>query len=367
MGKTEAHIRLLCVAAAALILLLGTGCGSNAESAGTGSGAGTEAVLLNTGDPQGVAPETEAGNSPSEGGLSDESETAGAAGITETADPEHRGITSEEIALDWLLKHDLDPSAEELDLSGISVRGVDMDAVFAQCPQLKRVTMIDCGLTNRGYSVLQDKHPEIRIIWEIVLSHWTVRTDAVAFGTFKTTADTFFMDNEEAHYLRYCTDLVALDLGHNYVSNLSFLEYMPELKILILVDNVRLVDGDHLRHLTDLSELRYVPKLRYLEFFANNVSDFSFLQYLPELEDLNISYNSVYSIEYLTDLPNLKRLWMEHTNIPEYACAQLRQIYPYTQIVSEGEGSIDQGWRSGPRYSAMRHMLRENVIDEIYQ
>ncbi len=298
----------------------------------------------------------------------DGSGAAGAAAVTDVPGTgEYGRVSPEKAADDWIRKYGLDTAAEEIDLSGINVRNADMDTIFSRFPNLKRVTMIDCGMGNRGYALLQDRHPDIKIVWEIVLSHWTIRTDAVAFGTFKTTADTFFMDNEEAYYLKYCTDLVALDLGHNYVSDLSFLEYMPELKILILVDNVRLMEDNHLRHLTDLSELRYVPKLRYLEFFANNVSDFSFMQYLPELEDLNISYNSVYSIEYLTDLPNLKRLWMEHTNIPDYAVAQLRRIYPYTQIVSEGEGSIDQGWRSGVRYSAMRRMLRENVIDEIYQ
>jgi hypothetical protein len=142
---------------------------------------------------------------------------------------------------------------------------------------------------------------------------------------------------------------------------------MPELKILILVDNVKEKDGETLRHLTDLSELRYVPKLRYLEIFANNVSDTSFLQYLPELEDLNISYNSMSSIEYMKNMPNIKKLWMEHTYISGAGVNTLRQLYPNARIISSGEGSIDQGWRSGERYRAMRRMFRENVIDDIYR
>lgn len=381
-------------------MLMIPGCGAGASNVPSGNGVGLttgpvsgevlpadadgEAVLTpadaTTGGGDTAAGATEIPSGAGTPGAAGTGTAAGAAGITEISSGDMPsdapngnetggagGVSPERMADNWIEKHGLDVSASELDLSGIDLRSVDMDTVLNRFPDLERVTMIDCGLSNRGYALLQDRHPEIKIVWEIVLSHWMVRTDAVAFGTFKTTADTFFMDNEEAHYLKYCTDLVALDLGHNYVSDLSFLEYMPELKILILVDNVRLVEGDRLRHLTDLSELRYVPKLRYLEFFANNVSDFSFLQYLPELEDLNISYNSVYSIEYLTSLPNLKRLWMEHTNIPYEGYARLRQIYPYAQIVYEGEGSIDQGWRSGARYSAMRRMLRENVIDEIYQ
>ncbi|MBO4882004.1 MAG: hypothetical protein J5570_00650 [Lachnospiraceae bacterium] len=267
----------------------------------------------------------------------------------------------------WLMEAGVDPSAEIVDISGIDVSDMDMDEVFAALPNLQRIYMIDCGLDNDGYAKLQDDHPDIRIIWEIVLSHWTIRTDVVAFSSLKICADEFFMQNEEAYYLKYCTDLVALDLGHNYVSDLTFLEYMPNLKILILVDNVKAVEGERKYHLTDLSELQYVPHLRYLEFFANNVSDFSFMQYLTELEDLNISYNSVSSIEYMRNLPHLQRLWMEHTYIPYNEYVELTQLYPNAQIVYVGEGSIDQGWRSGAHYWAMRNMVKNNVIDDIYK
>lgn len=267
----------------------------------------------------------------------------------------------------WLMDAGVDPQSEVADISGIDVSDMDMDEVFAALPNLQRIYMIDCGLDNDGYAALQDAHPDIRIIWEIVLSHWKIRTDVVAFSSLKICADTFFMQNEEAYYLKYCTDLVALDLGHNYVSDLTFLRYMPNLKVLILVDNVKAVEGERKYHLTDLSELQYVPHLRYLEFFANNVSDFSFMQYLTELEDLNISYNSVSSIQYMRNLPHLQRLWMEHTYIPYNEYVELTQLYPNAQIVYVGEGSIDQGWRSGPHYWAMRNMVKNNVIDDVYK
>ena len=278
---------------------------------------------------------------------------------------EHEAAIEEADA--WIKEHGIYKESEYIDISGTDISNVDIDMIISRMPNLKRLVTVNCGLDNDGYAALQDRHPDIKIVWEIVLSHWTIRTDVVAFSTFKTTAEEFYMNNEEAYYLKYCNELVALDLGHNYVSDLSFLEYMPELKILILVDNVKEKDGETLRHLTDLSELRYVPKLRYLEIFANNVSDTSFLQYLPELEDLNISYNSMSSIEYMKNMPNIKKLWMEHTYISGAGVNTLRQLYPNARIVSSGEGSIDQGWRSGERYRAMRRMFRENVIDDIYR
>ena len=267
----------------------------------------------------------------------------------------------------WIKEHHIYTQADYVDISHVDVRDVDIDKIIERLPNLSRLVMIDCGLDNDGYASLQDRHPDIKIVWEIVLEYWTIRTDAVAFSTYKTTAEEYYMMNEDAYYLKYCDELVALDLGHNYVSDLSFLEYMPELKVLILVDNVKEKDGETLRHLTDLSELRYCTKLRYLEIFANNVSDFSWMENLTELEDLNISYNSVSSIQYMTNLPHLKRLWMEHTYISYDGYRRLRQMYPSAQIVYDGEGSVDQGWRTGARYYAMRRMFRENVIDDLYR
>ena len=288
-------------------------------------------------------------------------------GVSETAGDGQTGSYGDTID-SWIKDHHIFREAEYVDISGTDVTGIDMDLVIEKLPNLKRLVMTGCGLDNDGYAALQDRHPDIKIVWDIILSHWTIPTDAVAFSTYKTTDQEFYMYNEEAYYLKYCTELVALDLGHNYVSDLSFLEHMPDLKILILVDNVRLkTEDERLYHLTDLSELRFCPKLRYLEFFANNVSDLSFLQYLPELEDLNISYNSVSSITYLTGLPRLQRLWMEGTYIPYESYVYLTGIYPNAEIVYFGEGSVDQGWRSGAHYYAMRRMFRENIIDPIYR
>lgn len=261
-------------------------------------------------------------------------------------------------------------TAEEADISYVDIRslGIDMGAVLDSLPYLRRIYMIGCGLTNPEYAALQDTHPNIKIVWEVDLTYWTIRTDAVGFTTYNYVGQGWWMTDADAYYLRYCTDLVALDIGHNRVSDVSFLQYMPNLKVLILVDNMK-VDayGNYLGYLSDLSVLRYCPKLRYLEAFVTDVSDLSFLQYCKEIEDLNLCYTSVSSIEYLTDLPRLQRLWMEGLwNLPYEEFAKLYEIYPNATLVYYGSGSIDQGWREGDHYWAMRNMVLNNVIDPIY-
>ena len=228
--------------------------------------------------------------------------------------------------------------------------------------------MLDCGLTNDGYAAICDAFPEIKFVWEIIMSHWKVRTDAVAFGTFKTCSQTFFLYDDEAKYLKYCTDLVALDLGHNHVTDFSFLQSMPELKVLILVDNVHHIENGRARHVKNMSYIACCPKIEYLEIFCNAVPDISFLASLPNIKDLNISYNPINDsmMPYLYDLPKLERLWMEHTKVSYSEFEKLQAHYPNVEMHYYGEGSIDHGWRTGSHYLAMRNMLKNNVVDPVY-
>ena len=261
------------------------------------------------------------------------------------------------------------PDAEEADISYVDVKwlGIDMNQVLDSLPNLKKIYMIGCGLNNVEYAALQDAHPNVKIVWEVNLTYWTLRTDAVGFSTFLGVNPPYWLTNEDAYYLRYCTDLVALDIGHNKVSDLSFLQYLPNLKVLILADNLKPDPNNaYVGHLSDFSWLKYCTKLRYLEIFVSDAKDLSFLQYCPEIEDLNICYTYVDSIEYLKNLPNLQRLWMEGTYVTYEDFLTLTEIYPNATLVYWGSGSVDQGWREGDHYWAMRNMVTNNVIDPVY-
>ena len=248
-------------------------------------------------------------------------------------------------------------NAERLDLSGINLKDSNVEKLFDNMPNLKTVSLIDCGLTNDGYAKLQDAYPRIRMIWDIQFSRRKLRTDSVGYSSFRGGALDQWMTDADAYYLKYCRDMVAVDLGHNPVHNLDFLQYMPNLKILIMVDN---------HGLKDLTNLRYVPQLTYLEIFVNSVSDLSVFQNLHQMEDLNISYNPISSTEYLKDFPKLQRLWMESTRVPHSDFLELCEIYPDATMVYYGSGSVDKGWRVGSHYNAMRAIVKDNEENEIY-
>lgn len=254
----------------------------------------------------------------------------------------------------------------EADISGIEITDIeDLKLRLRLLDSLTYLDMCDCGLTNEQMEELQNEFPQIKFVWKVTLGLWTIRTDTVAFSTLKDGTITYRLTNDDCKVLKYCTDMVALDLGHNKVTDLSFLEYMPELKILILVDNW-LTDTQS-PYLYDLSMLKYCPKLMYLEFFVGDVTDISVFDYLPNLVDLNISYNPISDVSHLLNFTKLERLYIEHTSLTEQDYELLKETYPDAYIVYYGEGSVDQGWREHERYFAMIDMFHNNYVNDLFK
>ena len=340
-----------------ILILVSVFCLAALSACGQILNPGGETAVESTPSPTASGEET-----PSEAPSSEEEETKGPeeASPAESDSEEAEGVT--------VGKKVISTAAKKANISHINVKKlkIDMDEVLDSLPNLEKIKMIDCGLNNAEYAALQDRHPDVKIVWEVDLTYWKLRTDAVGFTTFNSADQGWGMTNEEAYYLRYCTDLVSLDIGHNFVSDFSFLQYMPNMKVLILADNKNIDPKYDTYYASDYSWLKYCPKLRYVELFINDCSDYSFLQYCKEIEDFNICYSDAADIEYLKDMPKLERLWMEYTFIPYEQYEELTKIYPDATIVYYGAGSVDQGWREGDHYWAMRNMVINNVIDPVY-
>lgn len=248
--------------------------------------------------------------------------------------------------------------AEELDFNSRKIR--DYDQFFETIMlfhALSKVEMCDCGLSNEQMEELRDAYPNTKFIWRIHLGKWSLRTDAVAFSVLITDYTHKRMTSQDIEVLKYCTDLQALDLGHQAITDLSVIgEYLTDLRILILADN----------RITDLSPLANLPHLHYLEFFVNQVKDLTPLAQCRELVDLNISYNrGISDITPLLDLPVLERLWLESVSVSQADVDLLRETYPDAVIVNKGSGSVDQGWRKHARYFAMIDMYhKKDYISE---
>ena len=243
-----------------------------------------------------------------------------------------------------------DSATDFLDLSG--TYGLTPDDVREIIPKfhgLKKIDLSNCGMDNETLAALRDEFPDTKIVWTLYMGKWSLKTDAVAFSVLIYNYNYTRLRNEDIEVLKYCTDLQAIDLGHQALTDISALaEYLPELRILILADN----------SLHDIEPVRKLKHLHYIELFVNPyLNDITPLEDCKELVDVNVSHlYTIHDIHGLLDLPILERLWIEHTATSQADIQLLRDTYPNAQVIDQGYGSVDQGWRTHPRYFAMINM-----------
>lgn len=236
----------------------------------------------------------------------------------------------------------------EMDMSEIQLTDVSQVEKWFPCfPDLTKVDMSHCGLNSETLDALNQKYEDIRIVWTISVSgNAELRTDAIYFMPYQLKT---IVTSESLKDLKYCTDLICIDLGHMPITECEFVRYMPNLKYLIMADS----------RLGSIEPLRGHQNLVYLEIFITQVRDYSPLLECPALRDLNIANNHG-DLTPLTQMTWLERLWIaplgELSNkfMPEVQ--MLRDALPNTQV-EYSPYSTGMNWRIHPRYYEMRDIL----------
>lgn len=224
-------------------------------------------------------------------------------------------------------------------------------------PELKRVDMYSTLIPRQRIEELKERYPDVEFGWTMKVGNHGVRTDAVSFSTAHSDRSSRHK-TEEFSVLKYCKNLVALDIGHNAVKDLSFLYDLPQLKILILVDN----------QFQDVTPVGSLTELEYLELFYNDIRDVSPLTGLTKLKDLNLGFNRIADISPIEAMTWLERLWVPQFNShnaskkpdPEMV-EHLKAALPDTLVDSTAKSSVGNGWRDHPRYEIMRKIFSDNV------
>ena len=236
----------------------------------------------------------------------------------------------------------LHTGAEELDLSNIPME--DTAAVEAILPcfhDLKKVVMCACGLSSETMDALNRKYADIRFVWSVDLAGKLLRTDAVYFTPNKWGIS---CDDENIADLRYCEDMVCVDIGHHIkVTNCEWVRNMPKLKYLILAET----------GISDLSPLENHESLIYLELFLSKVKDYSILTTCKSLEDLNLCYTQG-DPEPIGEMTWLKRLWWAGCWVGR---TYLADKLPDTEAEYLSLSSTGRGWREGQNYYDMRDFI----------
>lgn len=244
---------------------------------------------------------------------------------------------------------ELDSSAEEIDLSGIPFEDTsELEAALVHFPHLRKVVMCECGLKNAVMDELNRKYEDIRFVWLVNVFGHALRTDASYFIQYNLPP--CYLEGSRAANLKYCTDLIALDLGHTGLLDweMDFLPYMPHLQYLILAEC----------QISDISDMALLPELTYFEAFLTPIRDYSPLLECHALTDLNICYNDAISdedLEVLCQMTQLERLWMYGANISRAGTDELLAALPDCNVqYIPGPESTGGGWRDHDHYRAMR-------------
>ena len=237
----------------------------------------------------------------------------------------------------------------EIDLSGQTISAEEVEAMIPLFPKLTKLILSDCGIDDETMDALNRHYPDIQIVWTVMVGHVPVRTDSIIF--YPAAIDQFHLpSNDEMQKLRYCTELVAIDIGHSDATDCSWLAYTPHVKYLILADT----------NISDISPLAGLKELVYAELFNTDIQDYTPLLECTKLQDLNIgeTYGEIEPLTKMTWLHNLQ--WhpiQDHPVLGPQAEA-LKEQLPDTNItLKTRRKNIGGPWRMLPNYYLFRELL----------
>ena len=243
--------------------------------------------------------------------------------------------------------------AEFVDLSGIKMANTEeLEAALPCFYNLAKVDMISCGLSNSAMEALNLRHPDTSFVWKVKVSGVTVRTDIKFFMFYKYGLKRV----GDLTNLRYCTDIEVLDFGHYGVSDVSYIEYMPKLRFLLMLET----------NLSDLTCVGNCTSLEFAELSTSPIVDFWPLTNLTNLKGLNLSFTPRYGYKQygkfgdvtpLLQMTWLERLWLANSRLGEDGRAMVRDALPNVEIVFFSVSATDRGWRYAPGYFEMRDIL----------
>lgn len=244
-----------------------------------------------------------------------------------------------------------DSSVTEIDLTGMILSSPeDVVEPLSYFPNLEKVVMCECGtdkktwFDNETMAAFREKmRPEYKVVWTVRINNMKARTD-----------DTWFMPNKygqvvtnyQVQNLKYCEDMICVDLGHMAIQNIEFVEYMPHLKYFIIVD----------APLMYIDSISTCKELIYLEFFWTWLNDFTPLLECTALEDLNVSRTNGDPMVF-KEMTWLKNLWIDGNDLTDAEKKELEAALPNTYIKYCYGLMAGNGWRLLQNYYDMRDLL----------
>ena len=249
----------------------------------------------------------------------------------------------------------MNSTAEKIDFGETVIAdGDDLIDALTCLPRLRVLHTYASILNREQMAYLWETYPDMEFGWTLSFAKRTLRTDAVTFSTMNNSTKSPRFTGADFEVLKYCKNLVALDLGHNKIGTIDWLAELPQLRVLILADN----------KLEDISVLAELPNLEYVELFMNKIRDISPLANMPNLLDLNLCRTMIKSndITPLLTNQNLQRLWISYAGLSNDQMQTLREGLPNCVMEFKATSSTAAGWRDHERYDK----YREGFLTGVY-
>ena len=217
------------------------------------------------------------------------------------------------------------------------------------------------GIDNEVMASIRDDYPNVKLVWRVWVGYLNMLTDEEILRISHIVTD------ENCGPLKYCTDAVYIDLGHNSpLTDISYTAYMPRLECLI-------VSGSSV---ADLSPLANCPNLTWLELcYCGWVKDLSPLDGIPNLKYLNIAGTWVTDLTPLDGVA-LERFVAMQCHISAAEQQRFVQQHPDCLYAFEGIQPYGYPWRynAGPMaiyncfeyYKGMRELFCYYDGDKYY-
>ena len=261
-----------------------------------------------------------------------------------------------DLTLSWYFRvngREIGEDAVEVDVSGMDFSSLAAAENMASCfPKLEKFIMSSCTVGGKaiGNETMADFRERMRssykVVWTVRCGRLSVRTDATTF--MPTREHEYYFLDSMAPNLKYCEDMICIDIGHHKVKDISFVRYMPHLKYLILTDTA----------VQDISPVAELKELIFLELTFGIVRDYTPLLQCTALEDLNMD-----KLDYYADpTPIYQMTWLKtlfwhrcNTQVQQ----KLAEALPNTHLDFTGTTTnpIHTGWRNLQNYYDMRDLL----------
>lgn len=244
----------------------------------------------------------------------------------------------------------------EIDLSNCPATVDDVERMLPYFPRLQKLDMSFCGISDEDMDALKQRHPETEIVWTVTIGEVKTRTDAIYFYPAEFN---YYPTNAEMTKLRYCTELIAIDIGHTRATDCEFLWYTPKVRYLILADT----------GITDITPVGNLKELIYLELFNLKITDYAPLLSCTKLQDLNIgtTHADPEPLSKMTWLHNLQWHRADQDPATKEAVLKLPEQLPDTNVElypKKKARNIGGGWRYIPNYYVFRDIIGADYFNQ---